>query len=324
MNQPQTESAQVPSTSPTHDGIPGVARVEPIAIPPSGGLGERKSLDTVLGDFVSNLLKIISRTLSPELIETILEFSKKFGHSAVLGGAGLTFVYAIYGGIKYNSFATFAVGLGFVAAMAVAQYAAIRLLGAAHSVISGTPSRVSSTAFLDCIGLLALLFAVTTLLGGIAGSIAGRSLAPLIPAMIMSLASSLFGAVALNPRVVNVNVGEGTAGDEAIGLLSFLFKAGLKMVPLFFLLIAAAGTLAIAMSFFSENGSFASMAQSLVNMLPVPAQIPYGLTGSAVVLMACFIPIFSYFVFLLQHLVVDVLRAILAVPAKLDVLRRQP
>jgi hypothetical protein len=40
--------------------------------------------------------------------------------------------------------------------------------------------------------------------------------------------------------------------------------------------------------------------------------------------MACFIPIFSYFVFLLQYLVVDVLRAILAVPAKLDVLRRQP
>jgi hypothetical protein len=206
--------------------------------------------------------------------------------------------------------------------MAVAQYAAIRFLGAAHSVIAGTPSRVSSTAFLDCVGLLVLLFAATTLLGGIAGSIAGRSFAPLVPAVIMSLTLSLFGAVALHPGVVNVVAGEGTAGEEAIGLLSFLFKAGLKMVPLFFLLLSAAGTLAIAMSFFGESSAFASMAQSLVNTLPVPVQVPYGLTGSAVVLMACLVPIFSYFAFLLQYLVVDVLRAVLAVPAKLDALRR--
>ena len=322
MNQPPTESTQSPSASPARDGIPGVARIEPIAIPPSGPFEDQKSINTVLGDFVSSLLRIVARVLSPELIGSSLGNSKKFGHFAVLGGVGLTVVYAIYGAIKYNSFATFAVGLGIAAAMAVAQYAAIRFLDAAQSVIASTPSRVSSTAFLDCVGLLVLLFAASTLLGGIAGSIAGRSFAPLIPAIIMSLTLTLFGAVALHPRIVNVVAGEGTAGEEAIGLLSFLFKAGLKMVPLFFLLLSAAGTLAIAMSFFSESGAFASMAQSLVNALPVPVQVPYGLTGSAVVLMACLVPIFSYFVFLLQYLVVDVLRAVLAVPAKLDALRR--
>jgi hypothetical protein len=83
-----------------------------------------------------------------------------------------------------------------------------------------------------------------------------------------------------------------------------------------------AGTLTIAMSFFGEGGAFASMAQGIVNLFPLPIQVPYGLTGTALVLVACLVPILTYFLFLLQYLVVDVLRAVLAVPAKLDALRR--
>ena len=275
-----------------------------------------------MGNVVSSLLLVVSRVLNPSLLESSLAASKKLGHYAVLGGAALTIIYAIYGAIKFDSFAVFAMGLGFVVALAVAQFAAMRFLDASDTIIANTPSRISSTAFLDCVGLLVLLFAAATLLGGIASSIATRSAIPLLPALLFGAVLTCFGAVTLHPRTVNVVTGEGTAGEEAIGLLSFFAKAGLKLVPLLFLLFSAAGALTILMGFFGESGAFASMANTVLSALPMQNQVPAGLSGSALVLFACLVPIFTYFFFLLQHLFIDVLRAVLSVPAKLDALRR--
>jgi hypothetical protein len=167
-----------------------------------------------------------------------------------------------------------------------------------------------------------LLLAIATLCSGIAGAIASRSVVPLLPAVLFAVVLTCFSAVSLHPTVVNVGTGGGTAGEEAIGLLSFFFKSALKLVPLFFLLFSVVGALTVLMSFFGEGGAFASMAQSLLNSLPLRVSAASGLTGSALVLLACLVPIFSYFIFLLQYLVIDVLHAVLAVPAKLDSLRR--
>ena len=56
--------------------------------------------------------------------------------------------------------------------------------------------------------------------------------------------------------------------------------------------------------------------------MPLPVSVPFNLVGSAVVMLACLVPIIGYFVFLLLHLMIDVARAVLSVPGKLDALRR--
>jgi hypothetical protein len=320
MNEQEIASPHAPDQTAAASHIPGVARVS--SINPNLPVVEPSKTSTLMGDFVARILVKISGVLSPVLIESALAASKRLGHLAVLAGAALTVAYAVFAAIKYNSFMIFATGLGFVVALAVAQFAASRFLDAADTLIAGTPSRISSSAFLDCAGLLVLLLAVATLCSGIAGAIASRSIVPLLPAVVVGLALTCFGAVSLHPNVVNVGTGGGTAGEEAIGLLSFFFKSALKLVPLFFLLFSVVGSLTVLLSFFGEGGAFASMAQSLVNVLPLPASASTGLTGSALVLVACLVPIFGYFVFLLQYLIIDVLRAVLAVPAKLDALRR--
>jgi hypothetical protein len=323
MNEQQIASAQNSAPAGVSE-IPGIARVGTI-VPPSAepaSSPSQPSGSTIMGDVVSRLLVVVSRVLNPSLLETSLAASKKLGHYAVLAGAALTIVYAIYGAIKFDSFAVFALGLGFVVALAVAQFAAMRFLDASNRIIANTPSRISSTAFPDCVGLLVLLLAAATILGGIASSIATRSVIPLLPALLLGAVLTSFGAVTLHPRMVNVVTGDGSAGEEAIGLLSFFSKAGLKLVPLLFLLFSAAGALTILVGFFGEGGAFASMANSVLNALPLRSQVPAGLSGSALVLFACLVPIFTYFVFLLQYLFVDVLRAVLSVPAKLDALRR--
>ena len=277
---------------------------------------------TFLGDRVGALLNRVSRALNAGFVERSLTFSRSAGQYAVLAGAALTLLYAIYGAIKFNSFAVFLTGLGFIAALAIAQFAATRFLGAASRAIANTPSQISSPAFLECVGLLVLLFAAGTLVGGIVTSIQLSSILPLLPALFTSAALLYVGAVALHPLVVNVEMSVATAGEEAIGLLSFFVKTGLKLTPLFFALLAVAGSLAIVAGFFEAGQSFANVIASVLNTVPLPVAVPYGFAGSSVVLFACLIPIAAYALFLLQYLAIDVLHAILSVPTKLDALRR--
>ena len=108
----------------------------------------------------------------------------------------MTLTYAIFVAIKFSLFATFAIGLGIGAALGVAQFAAIRhaepcfvIRVPGLSRASRSPSRRDNNA------------------GWHAGAIAGRSLMPLVPATISSLALMCFGAVALHPRLVSVIFG---------------------------------------------------------------------------------------------------------------------
>ncbi len=277
---------------------------------------------TSLGDFVGTLLKVVGGWLSPAFLEGSIAFAKKIGQYAVLVGAALTVVYAIVAAIRYNAFAPVLTGLVLLVAIAVAQFAAGRFLGAGEQVIANTASRVSSRAFLECTGLLGLLLAVISFIGGLVTSIRAESIGPFLPALVTSAALVYFGALALHSERVTVEIADGTAGEEAIGLLSFFFKAGLKLVPLCFFLLAVLGDIVALASFPGDSGQFGYVVQGLIGSFPLLGNVPYGVSGSATVLLACLLPLLAYFAFVLEYLLLDVLRAILAVPGKLDALRR--
>ncbi len=289
--------------------------------PASGPARATLPAGTLLGDFVGALLKRVTTWLSPTFLDRSLAFARTIGQYAVLVGGALTVLYAVVAAIRYNSFALFLTGLVLVAAVAVAQFTAGRFLGAGDKLIATTTSRIASPAFLECTGLLVVLLAAATVLGALAAAIRVGSVAPLVPGLVIGAALTYFGTLALHPELVEVTLADGTAGEEAIGLLCFFFKSGLKLVPLFFLLLAVVGDLALLSSFFRGGEAFAGLVAGVLGTVPGLANVPYGFGGSVVVVLACLLPLCAYFIFLLQYLFVDVLRAILAVPAKLDALR---
>jgi hypothetical protein len=278
--------------------------------------------NTLLGDFVGRVLGFVGDRLNPQLVQRSLALAKRWGHYAVLAGGALTIAYAIFAAIRGNSFSVFATGLGLVVALAVAQYAAMRFLDAADALIASTPSRVVSSAFLECAGLMLVLLAVSSVLGGAYAAIASRNLFPLLPALLSGVIFTALGALALHPGMVNNHPGTGTAGEEAIGLLSFAAKAVLKVAPLYFALFAATGALAVLWSFFATDGAFTNAALIVLAWLPIPFPLAGGQIGSALIVFACLVPMFAYAGFLLQHLAIDLLRAVLSLPGKLDALRR--
>ncbi|MDP3071656.1 MAG: hypothetical protein Q8N18_15300 [Opitutaceae bacterium] len=314
----------------THLGADSGAQIrgfDPLSHSPRGAGTPASSgfvSSTLLGDYVGRALGFVSAVLNPGLVENTLGLAKRGGHYAVLAGGAFTLVLAIVEAIRGNSFQMFALGLGLVAAIGVAQFAATRFLDAAGTVIAGTPGRVSSSAFLDCAGLLLVMLAISSLLGGITGAIAEGSAIPLLPAVLSTALFGCLGALALHPAVVNTHPGNGSAGEEGIGLLSFAAKAGLKVAPLVFALFSITGALTLLFGFFSRDGALVVIANSALSLVPLPVRMPVAgpMIGAVLVVVACLVPILAYAGFLLQHLFIDLLRAVLSVPGKLDALRR--
>lgn len=305
----------------------GYGRVESTFTPPaqaSTAAPRNWMSATMLGDLVASALSRIARLLNPSFVDRSLGFARTGGQYAIMAGVALTLLYASYAAIKFNSFAFFMTGIAFVAALAVAQFAAIRFLSAATRTIANTPSQISSPAFLECTGLLLLLAAAGTLIGGVVAAIRIESILPLLPAVLIGATFLYGGATALHPKLVNVELGLSSAGEECVGLFSFFSKAYLKLIPLFFLLLTVGGDLAIMASFTQSGQGFANAVASALQYAPLalPIDTSAGFGGSAVVMMGALLPMIGYFLFLLGYLAIDLVRAVLVVPTKLEALRR--
>ena len=256
------------------------------------------------------------------MVDKSINLAKYFGQYAVLLGGALGFIAAIIAAIRHNSFGLFLAGLAFLIALAVAQFAAVKFLDASDKLIESTPSKLSSLAFLDCVGLLTILAALIVLLGGIVGAIKGGGVSVLIVALVSATLLTIFSAVSLNPKLAPVESGSASAGEEAIGILAFFLKGMLKLVPLVFALFAVVGALILLVGMFAPNSSFVILLSQALPVVPIPGLSGPGLSGLGVVLTAALLPIITYFMYLIASLPLELWRAILSLPGKLDSLKR--
>jgi len=305
----------------TYGALKGGAPTPPP--PPARASIDAGKVSTILGDTVSGVLGKISGWLSPALLEGSLKFAGRYGHFAVLAGAVLGLILAAILATRMHSVALFAtVGIGFVLAVAVAQFSAQRFMSAGTKIIASTPNRLSSKSFLECVGLFAILGGIGSLVSGLVASVQMDSLLPLIPSLLMLAYLLYFAMTALHPEELNVSIsGEATAGEEAISLLSFFCKVGLKLAPLFFFLLGVTGAIFTLLAMFDVGQS---AAQAFLTVVPLPetaGTLAQNSPGQLLVLIACLVPVLSYFLFLLSYLGLDLMRAVLAVPGKLDALK---
>ena len=302
-------------------GVPGAPAPRPVA---PGKPFDPFQFATILGETVAAVLKLVSGWLTPALFKRSLSIAERYGHIAVLIGSALGLVVALINSIRTSTMSSFFVGgVGFVLLIAVAQFSAMRFISAGAGLIATSPTRLNSKSFLECVGLFAVLGAVTVLIGGIIGAIRQDSFLPVIPAVLVAVFLTYFALVALHPAELNVNLEPGaSAGEEAISIFSFFSKAGLRLTPLFFCLFTMLGAIATIFSM-SERGAMAS--EQMLAFIPLPfgsATMAGASVGTAVLLFGCLLPVLNYLAFLLSYLVIDLLRAQLSIPGKLDALKK--
>jgi hypothetical protein len=279
-------------------------------------------LPTILATFIGVLINKARALLSIPRLTALFASANSIGQILVLAGAAFALIYGVIHAIKYDSFEIFLYGLAAVFVLAVLQFIARRLLDACASILKTSPTRVASVAVLECFALLLLLSGIGALASGIIAAIQLENAAVLLPALVIFLVCTASAGVALHPSLANVEEAPSTAGEEAIGLFSFFAKSGLVLQPLLFALYAAVGAVAILLAIFGQDTAFAATLLTFVPFDLFDRSGPGGPIGVIIIATACLFPLTAYLSFLAYYLLIDVLRAILSIPQKLDQLRR--
>ena len=269
---------------------------------PHGYLPHLKLLDSTLNWFKQHL--------SPQRLSSIDDTAKKVGHIALIVSAFLIFLFGVIFSIKAGDAAVFLAYLLVLPALLIAQYVAVKFLDAGGSLIAKTPSSLSSRAVPECFALLALIATIGALVGGIGAAIVGESVVPFGIGLGISLVLLYMVGAALNASSLNVEVtGDASAGQEAIGILSFLLKLNLRLVPFVFGVGGILGTLGVIVALIQVIRA----NEFTVAIVSIEAWGTF-----MFVLWIALLPFAVYLSFLIYYLLLDVLRAILTVPGKLD------
>jgi len=221
----------------------------------------------------------------------------------VLGGAVLT--------VRTNVPITFAYAAAAAAGLIVLQYVAQRLLTVMDSTITSNKSVLSSLAVPDCVFVLTLAITLGAAVSLTSVAISATMLTPALIAL-GTLVVGLFAAlVAILPAGLGVvTKPDCRASEDAVGILTFLVKIMIRCTPIVFMATVLFGTYRVASSLI-DFLSAEKTALALTGMT-------YGLTAIGILAAAAAVPFYAYAFMLLYHLSLDVISAIVSMPAKLD------
>lgn len=241
--------------------------------------------------------------------------ARQAGHLGYIAAALLVVLALLILGVRSESFRIFFTGLLLVApAAAILHYLAVLFLDAGDSLLRKSHSELSSPAILSFLSLAFLLGAVGFFMSALYGIIVGYSFATFGVRMGISLVLLYACGIALNPETVNVGPGKDmTAGEEALGISMFLVKLPVRLVPFLFGVGSVVGVCVALYLLYLVVAVFGRDAHFVTDET---------LSKAHYILAVALLPFLTYVGFALSYLVVELLRAILRTPSKIEALRQ--
>lgn len=260
---------------------------------------------TWLADRIGGQLDKINRYLHADLFNRIINSATVTGHWALLALAVLGLLIQLVATFVLDG-SQFLWGLGWLIMLPLLQYTAVQFLGASRSLVLSNTTTLGSQAFLRSYALIALVVALGVFVTGIALAFQLGSLTPFLSGLAAGVLWLATAWLALNPGLLGIRVSEqSSAGEEAIGILSFFIKSAVRIVPLFYGVALAVGAIQAVVLLLSMIGaSRAEIAGSIM-----------GAQGMAFGLVLVIIaPFLAYIAFVVYFLVIDLMRSILSIP----------
>jgi len=328
-----------------------VQPVSPIPATAPGLLPEpgRTALDRSRPRFDRHAFDILLDALRAQFTAPFVDSTTKIfvtcGHYCLYLAMLASFGVALTLAVKTGLLDPFLHGAVWVLALAVLQYAAGRFCGALDRLTRTTAGSVSTTVFLDSFALVNVVAGLAVLLGSAVLAVRSDAYSLILAGLVLFIVCEYLAVVSLNPETLGISVVSEAAtqrvpGEEAIGVLSFLLKAALRLSPVAYGAGVVCGTLwllsACYLLLMPPEGRDAVMAflgaerlagletgvdpASTPKMLEIwPAQVTAS-TATRWILGFAALPFLGYVFFLLFHLPLDVIRAVLSVPGRLDAL----
>jgi hypothetical protein len=258
--------------------------------------------------FAVNLLEKIVDFFKSLLTENLLNFCIKWlsivGHFGIIVAAGLGFLFSLIFAIKVNSFNGFLMGIVWVLLLFVIQYTAHKFSSAGENLIKNNPSQLASKTFLDCFGFLVLIGGAVMFIMSLVDLIKGAPFKVFLEGLAIFVFLEFVALVAFNPKTIMVKiVKNNSAGQEALGIITFFIKTMMKLIPILFGALIVIGTVMLFVYGIKLFGDGAGFAWRVIQIGVAP-QIIY----------AALLPFLSYLGFVLAYLIIDLIRAILSIP----------
>ncbi len=273
----------------------------------AGHLGPEQCDGLIVVRMMERFIERMRAAMAATPVDPVLDRLVHYGNLAALAAMALALVYGLLGAVRHVIFAPIPRAIGFVLLLAAFQYAANKFMGAGRHLMTSTPSRLSSTAFLNTVALVHAVAAVVFLVGGILLAVQQRSFAVMISALVIALVAYGIAFISLYPDRINVTVNPDVgAGEEALGILSFAVKLVVRLIPFVYGVGMIIGALALLGACLSRLGPL--------------GYSQLGQQGSLLLLLAAAFPFAGYLFFVLYQLALDVLRSIIMLPGKLDAL----
>lgn len=262
--------------------------------------------------FWGGVIAFIKKILNEAIVRSIVSNLSAAGiYAMVLAALGILAI-GILSAIKESDFSHIIIGLFLVFALSLTQYFAGRFMDSGERVISATPTRMGSDALIEAIALITFLIALGFLAGGIISTIQMDAIWPAMVGIALFLSGMLIVGISLNPAMLNINIGDSSsAGQEAIGIISFGYKSWLRAIPAVFGILSILGSIQIVWAF---------VKMVVGDMLAGGA---IGASGTVMVFIGGLYPVIGLLIFLFSYLTIDVISSILSLPGKLDALRKK-
>ena len=202
--------------------------------------------------------------------------------------------------------------------IAVNSYLIYKTDGIFEKIITASPVKISSLNIFSIMTFICILLAVISFGAGIYFAVTFRVFLIFIAgtaAMLLFIIFALFNAA---PEHFAVTEDENaSAGEDLIAVITFGYKTFLRLIPIILLLLPiAGGVMCIAEIFTSYVETFGDKA--VLNTMEM-------FTKSSILglfLTTGFIPLIAYFNYLINYLLLDIVRAILSLPRALNESRK--
>jgi hypothetical protein len=205
-------------------------------------------------------------------------------------------------------------GAALLPGLVVLHYVAGRFCERVEELNRNTSGYVVSTHLPDCFALLSPMAGVAVFLGSLETAIASASVHALIFGAVGLVTCVYLGFVALNPATLGVAVvPKAKLSEDAIGILTFVLKMLLQGVPVAFGIGAVCGMLMTALACYQ-----AGLAEGIA-LLDAGKTID---TACRILTQWSLMPLAAYVAFLLCHVPIDLWRAVLALPDKMDAMAK--
>jgi hypothetical protein len=301
----------VPPRGPGVPAVIGQAAAPGAVAPRAARSPRRHPLDALLDGLRSHF--------DAPFIERTSKVFRQCGSYGLLAAMLLVAAFVIITTIKTQNIESIPAGVAVLLALGVLQYSAGKFCDVLDQLNRTTSSNLSSAAFPNLFALLSLAMGLASLIGLTITAIAmaRHSMIPLGAAsLIFGLTAFIvFGylaVIAVNLAALNISiVPETRAGEEAIGVSAFLLKALLRLVPVWF--GASVICVTIGMGYACWQ---ALLAKDVLGGLPL--EMIGGTPLYASLIWFAALPVLAYLLFVFYCLVIEVLRAFLILPGKID------